>query len=323
MFSDVLMTVDFDRTMTGPDSKIPQRNLDAVAFFMENGGTFTVNTGRSVSSFHKHLGKLPVNAPVLMYNGSARWDNGVLSDLKLLDFDLWETVKTVRTLFPDMNLEIQGTQYHDLVEPEEAYAKFYEELGWPHRIVKEGDDLGPFVKFALAGSPRSKGVATLFECTPEEMAAFDAAQAKLVEMWGDKIEVYRAASRIIDVHAKGVSKAAAARKLQKKLTLRKLYGDKVDVYRAAPRIVDVHAKGVSKIAAARRLQQELGKKILVCVGDAENDLPMLEGADYAYAPADGVVADRFENVCNCADGAVADVIYKKIPEILGLSIDIA
>ena len=282
MFSDVLMTVDFDRTMTGPDSKIPQRNLDAVAFFMENGGTFTVNTGRSVSSFHKHLGKLPVNAPVLMYNGSARWDNGVLSDLKLLDFDLWETVKTVRTLFPDMNLEIQGTQYHDLVEPEEAYAKFYEELGWPHRIVKEGDDLGPFVKFALAGSPRSKGVATLFECTPEEMAAFDAAQAKLVEMWGDKIEVYRAASRIIDVHA----------------------------------------KGVSKIAAARQLQQELGKKILVCVGDAENDLPMLEGADYAYAPADGVVADRFENVCNCADGAVADVIYKKIPEILGLSIDI-
>ena len=282
MFSDVLLTVDFDRTMTGPDSSIPQRNLDAVAFFMENGGTFTINTGRSVSSFHKHLGKLPVNAPVLMYNGSARWDNGVLTDLKLLDFDLWETVKTVRTLFPDMNLEIQGTQYHDLVEPEEAYATFYDALGWPYRIVNDGDDLGPFVKFALAGSPRSKGVATLFECTPEELAAFDAAQEKLVEMWGDKIEVYRAASRIIDVHA----------------------------------------KGVSKIAAARQLQQELGKKILVCVGDAENDMPMLEGADYAYCPADGVVADRFENVCNCADGAVADVIYKKIPEILGLSIDI-
>ena len=70
MFSDVLMTVDFDRTFTGPDSKIPQRNLDAVAFFMDNGGTFTINTGRSVSSFKKHLGKVPVNAPILMYNGS-------------------------------------------------------------------------------------------------------------------------------------------------------------------------------------------------------------------------------------------------------------
>ena len=281
MFSDVLMTVDFDRTMTGPDSKIPQRNLDAVAFFMENGGSFTINTGRSVSSFHKHLGKVPVNAPILMYNGSARWENGVLTDIKLLDLDLWETVKTVREEFPNMNLEIQGVDYHYLIDPEPAYVAFYDALKWGYKISQTGDDLGPFLKFALAGSPRKKSVATLFESNEDELAAFDAAQAKIAQLWGDKVEIYR----------------------------------------AAPRIIDVHAKGVSKIAAARQLQQELGKKTLVCVGDAENDIPMLEGADYAYCPADGVVADRYETVCNCADGAIADVIYKKIPEILGFSLD--
>lgn len=54
----------------------------------------------------------------------------------------------------------------------------------------------------------------------------------------------------------------------------------------------------------------------MCVGDAENDLTMLRGADYAFCPADGVVAKEFPNVCKCADGAVADVIYEKIPEIL-------
>ena len=31
---------------------------------------------------------------------------------------------------------------------------------------------------------------------------------------------------------------------------------------------------------------------------------------------DGVVADRYSNVCPCGEGAVADVIYEKIPEIL-------
>ena len=282
MFSDVLLTVDFDRTMTGPDSKIPQRNLDAVAFFMEYGGTFTINTGRSVASFRKHLGKVPVNAPILMYNGSARWENGVLTDLKLLDLDLWQTVKTVREEFPQMNLEIQGVDLHYLIDPEPAYVGFYDALKWGYGISRPGDDLGPFLKFALAGSPRKKSVATLFESDEGEAEAFDAAQARILELWGDKVEVYR----------------------------------------AAPRIIDVHAKGVSKIAAARQLQKELGKKILVCVGDAENDIPMLNGADYAYCPADGVVADRFENVCNCADGAIADVIYKKIPEILGISLDI-
>ena len=95
-----------------------------------------------------------------------------------------------------------------------------------------------------------------------------------------------------------------------------LFGDKVEVFRAAPRIIDVHAKGVSKINAARKLQKTLGRKILVCVGDAENDVTMLDGADYAFCPADGVVASRYPNVCPCGEGAVADVIYEKIPEIL-------
>lgn len=282
MFSDVLLTVDYDRTMTGPDSKIPQRNLEAVDFFMKNGGTFTINTGRSVSSFKKHLGKVPVNAPILMYNGSARWDKGKLTDLKLLDFDLWDTVKILRSTFPNMNLEIQGVDLHYLIDPEPAYVAFYDALKWGYQISQPGDDLGPFMKFALAGSPRKKSVATLYDTDAAEDALFDAAQEKLLELWGEKVEVYR----------------------------------------AAPRIIDVHAKGVSKIAAARQLQQELGKKILVCAGDAENDIPMLEGADYAFCPADGMVADRFPNVCNCAEGAIAEVIYKKIPEILGFRLDI-
>ena len=47
MFSDVLLTVDYDRTLTAPDSTIPERNLEAIRYFIANGGTFTVNTGRS------------------------------------------------------------------------------------------------------------------------------------------------------------------------------------------------------------------------------------------------------------------------------------
>ena len=76
---------------------------------------------------------------------------------------------------------------------------------------------------------------------------------------------------------------------------------------------------LSKARSARDLQQKLGKKILVCAGDGMNDLSMMTDADYAFAPADAVIADRFQTVCPCAEGAVADVIYKKIPEILGLN----
>ena len=276
MFSDVLLTVDFDRTLTGPDSTIPQRNIEAIEYFIANGGMFTVNTGRSVATFWKYLDTLPVNAPFLLYNGSAAYQNGQLSQLECIDLDVWQTMRTVSELFPDMNLEIQGSQVHYLVNQHPEMVALYDNLGWRHAPAVFGTEIGPFLKFALFGTPREPVVADMFLADKAEMDRFDEVENKL----------------------------------------RQLYGDKVEVFRAAPRIIDVHAKGVSKINAARKLQKTLGRKILVCVGDAHNDIPMLDGADYAFCPADGVVADRYDTVCNCADGAVADVIYKKIPEIL-------
>ena len=79
LFDDVLLTVDYDRTLTGPDSSIPQRNLEAIGYFTENGGAFTVNTGRSTTTMRDLFTKIPVNAPFLLYNGSALWEQGKLS----------------------------------------------------------------------------------------------------------------------------------------------------------------------------------------------------------------------------------------------------
>ena len=74
LFSDVLLTVDFDRTLTAPDSSIPLRNLEAIRYFTENGGAFTVNTGRSIP-MSQALWDVPVNVPLLLYNGSAACDS--------------------------------------------------------------------------------------------------------------------------------------------------------------------------------------------------------------------------------------------------------
>ncbi len=281
MYCDVLLTVDFDRTLTAPDSTIPERNLTAIRYFIENGGTFTMNTGRSVNTYRDFLDVIPVNAPLLLMNGTAAYEPGKEPLLQEIDLDMWSVISQVAREFPEMNLEIQGLHAHYLINEKPEYVAFYDGIGWQHRSAKIGDDVGPFLKFALFGKPRYNAVGTMFECTEEELREFDRAEARILELWGDKVVTFR----------------------------------------AAPRIIDVHAKGVSKIKAARDLQKRLGKKILVCVGDAENDAPMLDGADYAFCPADGVVADRYENVCPCAQGAVADVIYEKIPEILKNRLD--
>ncbi len=282
IFSDVLLTVDFDRTLTGPDGLIPQRNLTAIEYFMENGGRFTVNSGRSVMTYAPYFDTLPVNAPQLLYNGSAACQDGKLVNVHAIDLDMWQTIDKIRSALPELNLEIQGQDpVHYLVDETPEFVAFYEGVGWKHAPACREKDMGPFMKLALFGVPHANVLSDMFECTPEEEAYF----------------------------------------VQAEKTVQEICEGKVETFRAAPRIIDVQPKGVSKIRAARELQAQLGSKILVCVGDAENDIPMLDGADYSFCPADGVVADRYQTVCKCGDGAIADVIYKKIPEILGITLD--
>ena len=278
IYSDILLTVDYDRTLTAPSGKIPERNLEAIRYFMENGGAFTLNTGRSTTTAKKLLNTLPVNAPFLLYNGSAAYEDGHLTQVVPIDVPMWELVLAVSEAFPELNVEIQGQDNHYLVNQKPEFAAFYDKMGWDHAEAIPGTDIGPFIKCSIYGKVRELTLASMFSAAEDEVERFLSVGRFLEERWGDKL----------------------------------------DIFYAAPRIMDVHAKGVDKGRAARTLQQRLGRKYLVCVGDAPNDIPMLDAADFAYCPADAVLAERYENVCNCADGAVAEVIYQKIPEILNI-----
>ena len=280
MFSEVLLAVDFDRTLTATDSSIPQRNIEAIRYFMENGGAFTINTGRSVPMTNWFRDQVPVNAPLLLYNGSAAWDaqKGQFTQAYELELDPQTFILDLQERFPELNVEQQGTYAHHLFHKNPAWEAYCENNLCPWEYADPADVPRPFLKLALCGEFRANTVASMYEATEAELELFDRAVAYI----------------------------------------ERTYGDKVDVFRACPRIADIHAKGCSKLASARELQRQLGKKILVCVGDGDNDLTMMEGADYAWCPSDAMIADRFENVCPCGEGAVADVIYKKIPKILGL-----
>lgn len=282
IFSDVLLTVDYDRTLTAPDSTVPQRNIEAIRYFTENGGAFTINTGRSLPMAQAFLGKVPVNAPLLLYTGAVGYDaeKEEIAFLHEIQLDLWETVKELMELFPDLTVEVQALDKHYDFVPNPAWDAFSAN-NCAYDMAKEGQDLGPFLKFSLYGKITDVHVSCLYEADDEELARMDAAEA----------------------------------------LLRQRFGDHCAIFRAAPKIIDAQVKGVSKARSARELQEKLGRKILVCVGDADNDEEMLRSADYGFVPGDAILRDRFENVCCCADGAIAEVIYEKIPQILKNHLD--
>ena len=279
MFSDILLTVDYDRTLTGTDSSIPAKNLEAIRYFMENGGKFTVNTGRSVPmSANNILHKVPVNAPLLLYNGSAAYDteSGEFLLSHPIPLDPRAVITDVQEQFPQLSVEWQGVDAHYIFYKNEAWEAYCDHNGCPWKYEDFEKIPGPFLKFSVYGEFREKTVADMYNATAEEVALF----------------------KEVVAYIEGK------------------YGDVLDCFQACTRITDIHAKGCSKLRSARDLQKMLDRKILICVGDGDNDLSMLEGADYAFCPADGSVADRFPNVCPCDEGAVAEVIYQKIPAIL-------
>ncbi len=282
MFSDVLLTVDYDRTLTAPDSTIPKRNLEAIRYFMEHGGAFTVNTGRSLPMAQAFKDIVPTNAPLLLYTGAAAYDvkQEKLTFMHEIRLDMWKTVQELIDLFPDLVVEVQALDKHYNFVPNAAWDAFSAH-NCAYGTARPGQNLGPFLKLAIYGEIRELTVDHLFRGTEEEIRRLDEAEA----------------------------------------LLNRLYGEHFAVFRAGPRVIDVQTKGVSKGRAARQLQKQLGRKLLVCVGDAENDVVMLDDADHAFVPADAILKDRYETVCKCADGAVADVIYQKIPRILKIDLD--
>lgn len=281
LFSDVLLTVDYDRTLTAADSTIPTRNTEAIHWFIENGGAFTINTGRSLPMAAPFIGKIPVNAPLLMYNGAAAYDtvSHSFTFQHPVPVDQSTTVHTIESLLQAEILEIQAHSAHYTFSPQPEWEKLYDAVGCAWGYAAPDTDLGPLLKFSICGPIRGDSVGSFFLALPEDVARYDLLEQQL--------------------HS--------------------LYGHVMDIMRPAPTIIDMQVRGVNKGRSAQELKQALGRKILVCVGDERNDISMLEAADYAFCPSDSALAGMYTDVCPCDEGAVAEVIFEKIPQILGIT----
>ena len=278
MFSDILISCDFDRTLTAPDSTIPGRNLEAIRYFMDNGGAFTVNTGRSLAMSRELLKQVPVNAPLILYNGGAAYDlqKEEFVFCHTIGLDPAQVCAKIRQISDDLIVEIQGVEAHYNYVRDPGWLEFFQANHCPARVIDPGMPIDPFLKLSIYGPLTSSTVSSLFAGSEELAARYDRVEREL----------------------------------------KAIYGSRLSYARASRWMLDLNAAGANKGVAARELADRLGRKTLVCIGDEWNDLTMMEEADFSYCPADGALADRYETVCNCANGAVADVIFEKIPKII-------
>lgn len=273
-FDGVLLFADYDRTLTDPYSRIPVENQRGIREFMEQGGRFAVATGRSLTMARAFLDKVPCNAPLILFNGAVAYDEAAekIEFVHPIDLDPEAAVRLCQEKFPEELVEVQGLEAHYAFRPEPLWHAFGRANRAVYREISLSEIPAPFVKFTLYGPFRDDTVTQFFGASPEEMAEFDG-----IEAW-----------------------------------LNGTFGDKCVVDRSCDRLIDLQAKGTSKGGAALELKERLGARTLVCVGDAWNDLSMLEAADLAFVPGDGQkeLLERFHGAAPCAQGAVADVICR-------------
>ena len=276
-FSDLILVSDFDQTMTDYSSHIPQSNLDLIRYFMEEGGVFTLATGRSLPMSRYRFLDVPVNAPLIVCNGAVCYDPATEEILFChpLPEDCMELMQHYERTFPHLRLEIHCLDKHYIFHHDKDRDAYLEQQKAAYAYVPWEEVPHPQVKFCMY-SPRSD----IFSITA------DSEEGKFFA-WLEQ-----------DANERGNGSIIALNSL--------------------PGLVEVQVANTSKGLAARELAQRLGRKTLVCAGDAINDLSMLEEADIAFVPTDCDERVRglgFREAAACTEGTIADVI-RQLEEIL-------
>ena len=70
LFSDILLSVDFDRTLTAPDSSIPQRNIDAIRKADSLGIRVAISTGRMIEDASDFIRRYDLPCMLIAANGA-------------------------------------------------------------------------------------------------------------------------------------------------------------------------------------------------------------------------------------------------------------
>lgn len=107
-FSGYLLVSDIDGTLLDTQKRLPAANTNAIQSFVDEGGIFTLASGRSVHSVRRIADLVPVNGPVILLNGTQLFDlrtNTVLREEYVPD-SYCSIVEAVLESFPQIGVQL-------------------------------------------------------------------------------------------------------------------------------------------------------------------------------------------------------------------------
>jgi len=264
-FSGVLFFTDYDDTLYNSAHTVYPENHAAIRYFIQNGGRFSIATGRAHRTFTPQIARegLTINAPVVLSNGAMLYD--YQADRCLveahLDGEAPGRLAQLCRVFPDLAVEAYHGEEIYVHNPNAVTTAHLNKVGGIQIPCPIGDMPTPWIKVLLE----------------QDHPYLLAVQAHLLRCWGDSFEAIFSNPYLLELTARGCHKGSMAAK------------------------------------AAQLLH--IAPEHFYCMGDNQNDIPMLELSAIPFAPAncapevrEWMAARGTALLGRCDDHAVAQAI---------------
>lgn len=260
-FDGVLLVSDYDDTLYNLQLTVSAENHGAIRSFMEQGGHFTIATGRAHRTFTPQIAKehLEFNAPVVLSNGAAIYD--YQADRYVvqahLDPETPGRMEALCAQFPEVGFEAYHGEDIFVHNPNEATYAHLSRVGVPFTLCPIPEMPTPWLKIIME----------------QEHAYLEQVQQYVLSHWGEHYEAIFSNRYLLELTRKNSTKGTM----------------------------------VARVAA----DLGIGADHIYCIGDNQNDIPMLARSAIPFAPAncDRSVREFGARILrHCDEHAVAQAI---------------
>lgn len=185
-FSGCLLASDYDATLTNSEGIIPVEVRQAIKEYKEEGGLFTVCTGRTKQGFHDYSPEL-INAPVLLANGSMAYDFETEKTIFIQGIGKEDTdvIRKIAFEYKDAGVEMYSWDFRSyVIHPDERNVEHFKFQYIDFDVVDDiPDDIFPAVKVMVSiGKDRVIDFMNYLD-------AIDMGDLKYIPQYGDFIEI--------------------------------------------------------------------------------------------------------------------------------------